>query len=143
MPDKASRILVPVKGHPTDREAISLACRLAKPTKGKVYAIYVIEVQRTLPLDAEIAPEIEKGEKALEAVERIAVENDYQVDSELLQGREVGPALVDEAIERNVDLIILGVPYKRRFGEFNLGKTIPFVLKNAPCRVWVIREPAS
>lgn len=143
MADRPSRILVPVKGHPTDREAISVACRIAKATKGKVYAIYVIEVQRTLPLDAEIGPEIEKGEAVLAAVERIAQENDYQVDSELLQGREVGPALVDEAIERGIDLIILGVPYKRRFGEFDLGKTIPFVLKHAPCRVWVIREPAS
>lgn len=143
MPDKPSRILVPVKGHPTDREAISLACRLAKASKGKVFAIYVIEVQRTLPLDAEIGPEIEKGEKVLEAVERIAEEVDFNVDSELLQGREVGPALVDEAIERNIDLMIMGVPYKRRFGEFDLGKTVPFILKNAPCRVWVMREGAS
>jgi nucleotide-binding universal stress UspA family protein len=142
VPEKLSRILVPVKGHPTDQEAIALACRLARPSNGHVYAIYVIEVHRTLPLDAEIGPEIEKGERVLEAIERVAKENDYRVETELLQGREVGPALVDEAIERNIDLIILGVPYKRRFGEFDLGKTIPFVLKNSPSRVWVLREPA-
>jgi nucleotide-binding universal stress UspA family protein len=39
-----------------------------------------------------------------------------------------------------VDLILLGVTYKRRFGEFDLGRTAPFVLKHAPCRVWVCRQ---
>jgi nucleotide-binding universal stress UspA family protein len=48
---------------------------------------------------------------------------------------------VDEAIERNVNLIVMGVTYRKRFGEFYLGQTTPYVLKNAPCRVWVAREP--
>lgn len=65
------------------------------------------------------------------------------MESELLQAREVGPALVDEAIERGVDLIIIGVPYKKRFGEFNLGKVAPYMLKNAPCRVWLVRQAIS
>ena len=38
------------------------------------------------------------------------------------------------------DLIVMGLPYKRRFGEFNLGKTVPYVLKNANCRVMLFRE---
>ncbi|MDP2728276.1 MAG: universal stress protein, partial [Dehalococcoidia bacterium] len=70
-------------------------------------------------------------------------ELDYEVETELLQAREVGPAIVDEAIERGVDLILLGVPYKKRFGEFNMGRVAPYVLKNAPCRVWVIRQAIS
>ncbi|MDO8670998.1 MAG: universal stress protein [Dehalococcoidia bacterium] len=49
--------------------------------------------------------------------------------------------MVDEAVERGVDLVIVGVTYKKRFGEFNLGKVTPYVLKNAPCRVWLCREP--
>ncbi|MBI3977716.1 MAG: universal stress protein [Chloroflexi bacterium] len=137
------RILVPVNGNPTDREAIGLACRVARPTKGKVFAIYVIEVKRTLPLDAELAPEIDRGEQVLAAGERVAREAEYEVETELLQAREVGPAVVDEAVERGADLIIMGVMYKKKFGEFDLGKTVPYVLKNAPCRVWVMREPVA
>ena len=49
--------------------------------------------------------------------------------------------MVDEAIERGVDLITMGVGYEKKFGEFNLGETIPYVLKNAPCWVLVCREP--
>jgi nucleotide-binding universal stress UspA family protein len=62
----------------------------------------------------------------------------------LLQARDVGAALVDEATERQADLLILGLPYRMRFGgDFAIGRTIPYVLKNAPCSVWVVREPMT
>jgi nucleotide-binding universal stress UspA family protein len=48
------KVLVPINGTKADEEAVKLACRLAKRTKGKVYVTYVIQVDRTLPLDAEI-----------------------------------------------------------------------------------------
>lgn len=140
---RIGRILVPVNGNPTDREAIGLACRIARANKGKVFAIYVIEVKRTLPLTAELDSEIDKGEQVLAAAEQVARELDCEIETELLQAREVGPAVVDEAIERGVDLVIIGLMYKKKFGEFDLGKTAPYVLKHAPCRVWVMREPIS
>ena len=62
----------------------------------------------------------------------------------LLQARDVGAAIVDEATERDADLLVLGLPYRKRFGgEFAIGRTIPYVLQNAPCAVWVVREPMS
>ena len=49
---------------------------------------------------------------------------------------------MDEAVERDADLLVLGVPFRTRFGgEFAIGRTIPYVLQNAPCAVWVVREP--
>jgi nucleotide-binding universal stress UspA family protein len=51
----------------------------------------------------------------------------------------VGTAIVDEALEREVDLIVMGIGFKRKFGEFDMGHTAPYVLKNAPCRVWLAR----
>ena len=52
-----------------------------------------------------------------------------------------GAAIVDEATERGADLVIAGLPFRRRFGgDFAIGRTIPYILKNAPCAVWVIRE---
>jgi nucleotide-binding universal stress UspA family protein len=115
---------------------------MAKPAKGQIHAIYVIEVDRTLPLDAEIGPAIARGEQVLVGAERVAQSLEYPIGTDLLQAREVGPAVVDEAVERDVDLIIMGLPYKQRFGQFDLGKTTPYVLKNAPCRVLVVRQRA-
>ena len=54
----------------------------------------------------------------------------------------LGRRLVDEASERGADLLILGLAYRTQFGgDFAIGQTIPYVLKNAPCAVWVVREP--
>lgn len=138
---QVKKILVPVNGTDADREAIKLACRMVKGAKGRVYVTYVIQVDRTLPLDAEIKPEIEKGEKVLDQAETCAEEQDYKCETDMLQAREIGPAIVDEAIERSVDMIVLGMSYRKSFGGFNLGSTIPYVLKNAPCWVLICREP--
>ena len=137
---KVRRILVPVKGSQIDAEIIEFACNYARRVKAEVYAIYVIEVKRSLPLDAEMQPEMEWGEQILEQAERAAESVDWRIQSELLQAREIGPAIVDEAIERSVDVIVMGIPYSKRIGEFDMGKIVPYVLKNAPCRVWVLRD---
>jgi len=132
---------VPVIGTEADEEAIKLACRLAKKDKGKVCAVYVITVKRALPLDAEIESEIRKAEGILDHVGSIAEEQGYEVETDLLQAREAGPTIIDEAVERGVDLILMGIKYKRRFGQFSLGDTVPYVLKNAPCRVILYHQP--
>jgi nucleotide-binding universal stress UspA family protein len=134
------RILVPVNGNPTDQEMVTLACQLGKRHKAEIHAIYIIEVKRTLPLDADLPEDAEKGEAVLEAVERIAESFDVEVQADLLQARDIGSTIVDEARERGTDLILLGITYKRRFGEFDLGRTVPYVLKHASCRVWICRQ---
>lgn len=130
-----NRILVPVSGNKADDEAIQLACRLVKKTKGKVWAVYVIMVKRTLPLEAELEPELRKGEEILNHAEAVAEEQEWQIETELLQAREAGPTVVDEAVEHGADLILLGIEYKKTFGQFSLGSVTPYVLRNAPCRV--------
>jgi len=129
------RILVPVIGTAADDEAINLACRLAKKDKGKIWAVYVVTLKRTLPLDAELESEIKAAEDILDHAERIAEEQEYELETDLLQAREAGPTIIDEAVEHEVDLILIGVQYKMRFGQFSLGNVVPYVLKYAPCRV--------
>ena len=130
-----NKILVPVCSTEADEEAIKLACVLAKKAKGKIWAVYVITVKRSLPLEAEIDPEIRKAEDILDRMEGYAEEQDYEVETDVLQAREAGSAIIDEAVERGVDLILMGVKYKKRFGQFSLGSVVPYVLKNAPCPV--------
>ncbi len=132
-------ILVPVAGMEADVEAMKLACRLARKDKGKIWAVYVITIKRALPLEAEIESEMHTAEEILDHIERVAEEADYEVDTDVLQAREAGPAIIDEAAERKVDLIIIGFKQKRRFGQFSLGNVAPYVLKNAPCPVLLLQ----
>jgi len=134
------KVLVPVVGSEADEEAMKLACRLAKKDKGKVWAVSVVAIKRALPLDAEIDSEIRSAEDVLNSVEGIAEEEDYEVETDVLQAREVGPAIVDEAVERGVDLILMGITYKKHFGQFSLGNVAPYVLKNSPCPVILYQQ---
>ncbi len=135
------KILVPVTGNEADMEALKLAIRLARKEKGKIWSVYIITIKRALPLDAEIKTEIEKAEGIMDNIETIAEEEEeYEVETDILQARDVGPAIIDEAVERGVNLILMGVKYKKRFGQFSLGSVVPYILKNSPCPVILCQQ---
>jgi nucleotide-binding universal stress UspA family protein len=134
------RILVPITGTEADDETMKMACWIARRDKSRLIAMYVITIKRSLPLEAEIESETQRGEELLDRMVKIAEGEDYQIETDLLQAREVAPSIVDEAVERKVDLIIMGVKYQWRFGQFNLGNIIPYILKNAPCHVMLFSQ---
>jgi nucleotide-binding universal stress UspA family protein len=131
-----NRILVPVGGGTADESAIDLACDLVKQ-KGKkaIIAVHVIPVDRSLPLDAEVDAEMARAEEVLSRVEERVAKMGCAVETDILQAREVGSAIIDVAREHQVDLIILSLSYKRQYGDFCLGDVVPYVLKNATCHV--------
>ena len=136
------RAVVALSGSPSDGRIVRLAIDLARPSKAKLVAVHVVEIDWTMPLDADVAGSSESVQRILDLAEGTAEENHYSVEAVLLQARDVGAALVDEATERDADLLVLGLPYRKRFGgDFAIGRTIPYCLKNAPCTVWVVREP--
>jgi len=142
MADPEVKILVAVAGYMVDEATVRLACRIAvgRDAKPKLYAVHVIEVNRSLPLSAPVENQVERGEEVLDAAEQLAAENNLEIETEMVQARETGQAIIGEAAEWGADVIVMGLPYKRRFGEFNLGKTVPYILKNASCRVVLFRE---
>jgi nucleotide-binding universal stress UspA family protein len=132
--------LVPVDGTAASYNALAVACDVARRRRARVSALHVIEVPRTLPLDADLVPEAERGEEILTRAEEIADAHDVQLEGELLQAREAGQALVDEAVELGTSAIVLGLDYHQRpYRRFELGRLPQYVLANAPCEVWLIR----
>lgn len=138
---KFHRILVAVDGGDADKDSILLACRLARETKGAVFVVHVIEVKRSLPLNADLHADADEGERILRRSQDCADEHDCRIETDLLQAREPGPAIVTELVEKQIDLLLMGMSYRTKFGHFEIGETIPYVLKNAPCRVMVLRQP--
>jgi len=134
--------VVALSGGRTDRPIVALAADLARQGHAELIGVHVVEIDWTHPLDADIAGHDEQAQRVLDIAEATAEASKYELETVLLQARDVGAAIVDEAIERDADLIICGLPFRRRFGgEFAVGRTIPYILKNAPCGVWVVREP--
>jgi nucleotide-binding universal stress UspA family protein len=136
------RAVVALNGGSSDAQIVRLVADQARHHKAEVIAVHVVEIDWTLPLDADIAGRSEEVQRVLDVAESVAEAFKVTFESVLLQARDVGPAIVDETIERDADLLVVGLPYRKRFGgEFAIGRTIPYVLQNAPCAVWVVREP--
>jgi len=135
-----TRILVPVAGTEADEEALKLACSLTVKGKAQIKVIYAIVLNRSLPIDAEVESEIKRGEDILDRMERIAEEEEREIETDLLQARDVGPIVIDEASEFKAELIVMGVKYKQRLGQFSLGSVVPYVLKNARCKVLLYQQ---
>ena len=53
MSKQFAKVLVAVSGAESDGRAMEIACSIAKQNKAKVDATYVIQVKRSLPLDAD------------------------------------------------------------------------------------------
>jgi len=135
-------ILVPVNGTATDEEAVRFACRLALRPRASVLAITVIEVPRGLALSMVEDADVAAAELLLTHAEEIGREYEIEVKGEVLQAREAAPALVDEIAAREIDLAVVGLTYRERFGEFHMGRTVPHILQHAPCRVFLLRLAA-
>jgi nucleotide-binding universal stress UspA family protein len=136
------RVVIALNGGPTDTRIVKLVAMLAKSFKAELFAVHVVEIDWTLPIDADVASGSEEAQRVLDLAEAVAESGKARMEPILLQARDVGAALVDEATERDADLLVVGLPYRKRFGgDFAIGRTIPYVLKNAPCAVWVVREP--
>jgi nucleotide-binding universal stress UspA family protein len=136
------RAVIGLTGGPIDTETVRLAVELARPTKADLVGVHIVQIDWTLPLDADVASNSEEAQRVLDQAESLAERLGHRMESVLVQARAVGAAIVDEAVEREADLLILGLPYRTKFGgDFALGRWILYILKNAPCAVWVVREP--
>ena len=136
------RAILALAGGSCDDRIVTLAADLGRPAHGELVGVHVVEIGWSMPLDADIAARSEAAQQILDHAEMAAEALKARLEPVLLQARNVGAALVDEATEREADLLVVGLPYRKRFGgEFAIGRTIPYVLKHAPCEVWVVREP--
>ena len=112
-----------------------LACQLATEKKASIDGVYVIEVPLNLPLDARLVNERARAEKVLAAAAVIADQFKVKFTPHVATARQAGRAIVEEAIERRSEVIILGTTRKRRIGNLIFGRTTDFVLDHAPCEV--------
>ncbi|HEX2194919.1 MAG TPA: universal stress protein [Candidatus Limnocylindria bacterium] len=134
------RILVPLAGTVADEAALRLTAVLLQGTPAQALLLHVIEVPFEQQLDAEDADAISYADEVLERGEAMLAEREVEVRTAISQARAAGAAIVDEAVEQRADLILMGLPYKKRFGGgWDAGRTVPYVMRNSTAPVWCLR----
>jgi len=136
-----SSILVPLKLGPIGEEMVATAVKLAQESGASVWALHVVRVPMERPLDEELPEEEEGATAALAEAQLLGADHDVEVKGRTVRARSIGDAIVSQAKELGVDLIVLGsAPKWRRQSRF-FSPTVEYVLKKAPCEVLVVAFP--
>ena len=135
-----SSILVPIGGTSADHSALRLAALLLHETEGQVALLHVIEVPFDRQLDAEDDASLAEANRMLEEADAFLRGHEIATRTSTVQARAAGAAIVDDAVEQGADLIIMALPYKQRFGgQWDAGRTVPYVMRNSTAPVWCLR----
>jgi nucleotide-binding universal stress UspA family protein len=101
----------------------------------------VLEIPRTLPLNAPI-PEVEtQANEALERGKEIVELHHLVPILRLERAREAGEGIVKVAKDNEVDVIVLGIHPTWRGSQNIWGRTTDILLRKAPCEVIIDKLP--
>ncbi|MGP1675273.1 MAG: NAD(P)-binding domain-containing protein, partial [Candidatus Limnocylindrales bacterium] len=114
------RAVVALNGGPSDARIVRLVAAQAARTKAELIAVHVVEIDWTLPLDADIAGRSEEVQQVLDTAEAIAESYKLTLEPVLLQARDVGAAIVDEAT-KGADIVMTSLPMPRDVEAVTLG----------------------
>jgi APA family basic amino acid/polyamine antiporter len=136
-----SSILVPLKLGDIGEEMVATAVKLAQEQNAKVQALHVVRVPLDEPLDAELLDQEEQAAASLAEAQLLGSDHGVEVQGHTVRARSIGEAIVSQAHELDVDLIVLGsAPRWRRQSRF-FSPTVEYVLRKAPCEVLIVAFP--
>lgn len=141
--EEEHRILLPVNRVHGYEDVLELASSFVRGGRGRIHAIYVIEMKLKYPLDAEVGEEILKGEEVLAEIEHLSMSGRLSLHGEIVQARQAGPAIVQEAANIPATMIIMGVDCGNDVIGFRMSRTTEYVLGNAGCPVILWRSGAQ
>lgn len=113
------------------------------PNEDVIHLIYVIEMDRTLPIDSEIPPLTAKGENTLKNLEFLAKRLKFNVEGHLVQSRDIGSAIIQESFEKNINTIIIELQKNEINAYYPLNKMAEYLLTNSKCQVILVKSRSA
>jgi APA family basic amino acid/polyamine antiporter len=142
MTQEIRHILIPVHSPEYAERLARIACDLRGLYVADITAVYAIEVPRSLALEADLGVQMQEARDVLDRASHIAeTVYDTSIETVVLQARSAGVAIVEYAMEKGSDLILLGAHRDRPRSREDVifGATADYVARNAPCAVWTVR----
>jgi APA family basic amino acid/polyamine antiporter len=133
-------IIVPVIGSRLDHSAMVLACRVAAERGASVTVVGALEIPQSLPLHAELGAGEAQLNQQLDYSRVIAAEFGVQVVTRVIRTRRAAAAVLEEAVNREAQVIVLGVAPRRHLGLSLIGRANEEIVRKSPIRVLVVRE---
>ena len=123
--------------------------------KSQILPVYVLEVDRAYALSDHLPQESSRADACVDEAQAAVKKAKVSCETVILHARHAGPAIVREALEQRVDLVVLGVSHANTVhssgaqtalargagAAIDLGHTADYILSHAHCEVIVVREP--
>ncbi len=136
------KVLVPMKLGDIGEEMVATAIALAKERGSSVEAVFVVRVPRAFPLEGALPEDVRRrADDSLAEARALGEENGVEIVTRTVVARSIGHAIVEDAREHGIDLIVLGSsPRWRRQSRF-FSPTVDHILRHAHCEVLVVAFP--
>lgn len=142
---KGRSIVVAIRDESSGRFALNRALSLASSSHDSihlVHAVHLASMKRVMELLArQCAPDDEHGPDDYAWLQQLAETAGFEgpkVTFEFING-EPGSTIVEVAVQRKADLIVVATPREGQLREFFIGSTALQILRTAPCPVVVAR----
>ncbi len=141
---KMDKVLVATDGSPYSEGAVREAINFAKRCSSRLYAITVLETNPEYESIGSNVFEKEEAEarKHLETVKERAAREGVVCEIIFHSDRSANEAIVEESVERKIDLIVIGRRGRTRLAKLLLGTVGAKVIGHAPCTVLVVPRAA-
>jgi len=138
-----TKLMVALKDLEHVDDLLKLAFHLKSVMEAELTATHVTEVGPGLPLDIDAEVLDQAGKEILSRACQIAAQNSVPIATRLLRAHHAGRALVSEATDQKIDLLIMGYHRRQGVAEMLFGSTVRYVARHAPCRVLVEVVPST
>ncbi|MGZ4389035.1 MAG: universal stress protein [Gaiellaceae bacterium] len=137
------RLVVALSPSPASTRAVRIACEIAADQHVRLAAVAVIEVPLDVPLETPDAAAEAATREAVRTAQAVGATYGVSVEGVVLHARDAGEAIVDEAVARDAQVVVLAADWPQGRGRIRrLSGTTDHVLKHAPCRVLLIGNAA-
>lgn len=142
---KLEKLLLATDGSEFSEGAIREAIRFAQKCSSKLYVVSVLETNPEYETIGSNVFEKEEAEASahLESIRARAAEGGLECDTILHEGPEPHQAIVDEAVEKKADMIIIGRRGRKGLLKVLMGEVAAKVIAHASCKVLVVPKAAK
>jgi hypothetical protein len=141
---KIGKLLLVTDGSIFSEGAIREAIFLAKRCSSRLCSIFVLETNPEYETIGSNYFEREEAEATahLESIKARALQEGVHCETIFHRGDEVHRSVVDEAVERKADMIVIGRRGRKGLAKLLIGDVAAKVIGHAPCNVLVVPKAA-
>jgi nucleotide-binding universal stress UspA family protein len=130
-------ILIPTDGTKANEDVIEFICSIQKVIQAAIHVIFVVEVPRNLPLDAELPDKVATAKAVIDKTVMIAKKYEVELNASTVYARSAEEAVISTASDLKCDVIAIAQDNHKLSIFANTAATI---YQKAKCNIWLFNN---